>query len=82
MDMNVKVISPTITGILSSVASAKKPQDIEIIPSTEDITVTADEGYYIRSVIVKAIPSSEEETGGIDNGENGESVNSGTVVGD
>ena len=70
MDMNVKVISPTITGVLSSVASAKKPQDIEIIPSTEDITVTADEGYYIRSVIVKAIPSSEE-TGGNNNDDNG-----------
>jgi hypothetical protein len=70
MDMNVKVISPTITGVLSSVASAKKPQDIEIIPSTEDITVTADEGYYIRSVIVKAIPSNEE-TGGNDNDANG-----------
>jgi hypothetical protein len=70
MDMNVRVISPTITGVLSSVASAKKPQDIEIIPSTEDITVTADEGYYIRSVIVKAIPSNEE-TGGNDNDANG-----------
>jgi hypothetical protein len=85
MEMNVKATSPTITGVLSSVASAKKPQDFEIIPSNEDITVVADEGCYIRSVIVKAISSSEEETGGIDNGEsgeNGESVNSGTVVGD
>lgn len=76
MDMNVKVISPTITGVLSCVSSAKKPQDIEIVPSNEDITVTADEGFYIRSVIVKAIPSNVE-TGGNDNDNDDNGTDSG-----
>ena len=47
-----------ITGVLST-TNALVPQDIEITPSNEEITVTADEGHYIRSVVVKAIPSSQ-----------------------
>ena len=70
MEMNVKVASPIITGVLTNVASAKKPQDFEITPSNEDITITAAEGYFIRSVTVKAMPSSEE-TGGNENDDNG-----------
>jgi hypothetical protein len=42
MAMTLNVTSKQIVGVLTSVASAKKPQDIEIIPSNEDITVTAD----------------------------------------
>ena len=57
MDMNIKATSRTITGVLTGVTSAKIPQDIEITPSNEEVTVTADEGHYIRSVVVKAIPS-------------------------
>lgn len=60
MDMNIKATSRTITGVLTGVASAKIPQDIEITPSNEEVTVTADEGHYIRSVTVKAIPSSSQ----------------------
>lgn len=71
MEMNIKATSNTIVGVLSGVSSAKKPQDIEITPTTEDITVTADEGFYIRSVIVKAIPSSSEETEGGNNDNSG-----------
>lgn len=73
MQMDIKAISRTITGVLSGVSSAKKPQDIEVIPTNEDITVTADEGYYIRSVVVKAIPSAdsqEENEDGTENTEN------------
>ena len=61
MQMDIKAASMTITGVLSGVSSAKKPQDIEIMPTNEEITVTADDGYYIRSVIVKAIPSDSQE---------------------
>ena len=57
MDMNIKATSRTITGVLTGVTSAKIPQDIEITPSNEEVTVTADEGHYIRSITVKAIPS-------------------------
>lgn len=72
MDMNIKATSRTIVGVLTGVSSAKKPQDIEIIPTNEDITVTADEGYYIRNVVVKAIPSDsqEENEDGTENTEN------------
>lgn len=72
MDMNIKATSKTIVGVLTGVSSAKKPQDIEVIPTNEDITVTADEGYYIRSVVVKAIPSDsqEENEDGTENTEN------------
>lgn len=72
MDMNIKATSRTIVGVLTGVSSAKKPQDIEVIPTNEDITITADEGYYIRSVVVKAIPSDtqEENEDGTENTEN------------
>ena len=56
MDMNVKATSPTITGVLTGVSSALIPQDIEVIPSSTETVLTADEGHYIRSVTVKAIP--------------------------
>ena len=61
MDMNIKATSRTITGVLTGVASAKIPQDIEITPTNEEITLTADEGHYIRSITVKAIPSDSQE---------------------
>lgn len=69
MAMTLNVASKQIVGVLTNVASAKKPQDIEITPSNEDITVTADEGFYIRSVIVKAIPSNGNTEGGGNNGD-------------
>ena len=69
MDMNIKATSRTITGVLTGVTSAKIPQDIEITPSNEEVTVTADEGHYIRSVVVKAIPSSSQ--GGNNDGNQG-----------
>jgi hypothetical protein len=59
-----------ITGVLS-VNNALIPQDIEVIPSNEDITLTADEGFYIRSVTVKAIPSDNSEGGNDNNDNNG-----------
>jgi hypothetical protein len=58
-----------ITGVLS-VNNALVPQDIEITPTNEEVTVTADEGHYIRSVTVKAIPSDSQEEN--DNGNTGE----------
>ena len=61
MDMNVKATSRTITGVLTGVSSALIPQDIEITPTNEEITLTADEGHYIRSITVKAIPSDSQE---------------------
>ena len=61
MDIKIKATSRTITGVLTGVTSAKIPQDIEITPSNEEVTVTADEGHYIRSVTVKAIPSDTQE---------------------
>ena len=61
MDINIKATSRTITGVLTGVTSAKIPQDIEITPTNEEVTVTADEGHYIRSVVVKAIPSDTQE---------------------
>ena len=57
-----------ITGVLS-VNNALIPQDIEVTPSNEEITLTADEGHFIRSVTVKAIPSDNSE-GGDDNNDN------------
>lgn len=57
-----------VTGVLS-VNNALEPQDFEITPTSEDITVTADEGFYIRNVIVKAIPSNGNTEGG-NNGDN------------
>ena len=45
-----------ITGVLS-VNNALEPQDIEITPTSEDITIAPSEGCYIRSVVVKAIPA-------------------------
>jgi hypothetical protein len=45
-----------ITGVLS-VNNALEPQDIEVTPSDEDITIEPAEGYYLRSVVVKAIPN-------------------------
>lgn len=69
LDMNVTATSPTIVGVLTSVSSALKPQDIEITPSDEEQTVTADEGYFIRTVIVKAIPTNDG--GGSDDGGEG-----------
>lgn len=65
MTMTLNVTSKQIIGVLTNVASAKKPQDIEVTPTNEDVTVTADEGYFIRSVTVKAVSSAGEETGGI-----------------
>ena len=64
MTMTLNVTSKQIIGVLTNVASAKKPQDIEITPTNEDVTITADEGYFIRSVTVKAVSSAGEETGG------------------
>lgn len=58
-----------ITGVLST-TNALVPQDIEITPTNEEVTVTADEGHYIRSVVVKAIPSDSQ--GENDNGNTGE----------
>jgi len=69
MAMTLNVVSKQIVGVLTSVASAKKPQDIEVTPSNEDITVTADEGFYIRSVVVKAIPSDGGNTEGGNSGD-------------
>lgn len=77
MAMTLNVTSKQIVGVLTSVASAKKPQDIEVTPSNEDVTITADEGYYIRSVTVKAVSSTGEETGGTS-----ENDNDGTTNGD
>lgn len=76
MAMTLNVTSKQIVGVLTSVASAKKPQDIEVTPSNEDITVTADEGFYIRSVVVKAIPSDGGNTEGGNNGD-GDGTDSG-----
>jgi hypothetical protein len=45
-----------ITGVLS-VNNALEPQDIEVTPSDEDITIEPAEGCYLRSVVVKAIPN-------------------------
>ena len=45
-----------VTGVLS-VNNALEPQDIEVTPTTEDITIEPAEGCYIRRVIVKAIPA-------------------------
>ena len=66
MDMNIKATSRTITGVLTGVTSAKIPQDIEITPTNEEITLTADEGKFIRTVTVKAIPSDTQEGGNND----------------
>lgn len=71
MAMTLNVTSKQIIGVLTNVASAKKPQDIEITPTNEDVTVTADEGYYIRSVTVKAISSAGETGGTSENDDNG-----------
>ena len=54
-----------ITGVLST-TNALVPQDIEVTPTNEEVTVTADEGHYIRSVTVKAIPSDTQEGGNND----------------
>ena len=43
----------------------------------EDMTITADEGFYIRSVTVKAVSFKDGETGGTD-----ENDNDGTTNGD
>ena len=43
-----------ITGVLN-VNNALVPQDVEVTPGAEDITVEPDEGCYLRSVVVKAI---------------------------
>jgi hypothetical protein len=59
-----------ITGVLS-VNNALIPQDIEVTPSNEEITLTADEGHFIRSVTVKAIPSDNSEGGNDNNDNNG-----------
>jgi hypothetical protein len=45
-----------VTGVLS-VNNALEPQDIEVTPTAEDITIEPAEGCYIRSVVVKAIPA-------------------------
>jgi hypothetical protein len=59
-----------ITGVLS-VNNALEPQDIEVTPSNEETTLTADEGHFIRSVTVKAIPSDNSEGGNDNNDNNG-----------
>jgi hypothetical protein len=62
-----------ITGVLS-VNNALEPQDIEVTPANEDITIEPAEGCYIRSVVVKAIPNNGGGTGdgsGTDSGNNG-----------
>jgi hypothetical protein len=59
-----------ITGVLS-VNNALIPQDIEVTPSNEEITLTADEGHFIRSVTVKAIPSDNSEGGNDGNDDGG-----------
>ena len=56
--------------VVLSVNNALIPQDIEVTPSNEEITLTADEGHFIRSVTVKAIPSDNSE-GGNGNDNNG-----------
>ena len=48
-----------ITGVLST-TNALVPQDIEITPTNEEITLTPEEGKFIRTVTVKAIPSSSQ----------------------
>jgi hypothetical protein len=50
-----------ITGVLS-VNNALEPQDIEVTPSDEDITIEPVEGCYLRSVVVKAIPNNNPAT--------------------
>ena len=45
-----------VTGVLS-VNNALEPQDVEVTPTNEDITIEPAEGCYIRSVVVKAIPA-------------------------
>lgn len=45
-----------VTGVLN-VNNALEPQDIEVTPTNEDITIEPAEGCYIRSVLVKAIPA-------------------------
>lgn len=62
MDISIKSTTPTITGVLTGASSALIPQDIEVVPSSEETVLTADEGHYIRSVTVKAIPSGEPAT--------------------
>jgi hypothetical protein len=62
-----------VTGVLS-VNNALEPQDIEVTPTAEDITIEPAEGFYIRSVVVKAIPNNGGGTGdggGTDSGNNG-----------
>ena len=62
-----------VTGVLS-VNIALEPQDIEVTPTNEDITIEPAEGCYIRSVVVKAIPNNGGGTGdggGTDSGNNG-----------
>jgi hypothetical protein len=63
-----------VTGVLS-VNNALEPQDIEVTPTNEDITIEPAEGCYIRSVVVKAIPNNGGGTGndggGTDSGNNG-----------
>ena len=63
-----------VTGVLS-VNNALEPQDVEVTPTNEDITIEPAEGCYIRSVVVKAIPADEptdeptEPTEGDSNGD-------------
>lgn len=54
--------SQTVTGSLKGIVSAKIPQDITVTPSNIEQTIKADEGCYLRSVIVKAIENKTEET--------------------
>lgn len=65
----IKKSSQTITGSLTGIVSAKIPQDIIVTPSNIKQTIKADDGYYLRSVIVKAIDDNDS-TEGTENEEN------------
>ena len=59
-----------VTGVLS-VNNALEPQDVEVTPTNEDITIEPAEGCYIRSVVVKAIPNNGGGTGDGDGTDSG-----------
>lgn len=61
--------SQTLTGSLTGIASAKIPQDVIITPSNIEQIVEAGDGYYLRSVTVKAIDDNNS-TEGTENEEN------------
>ncbi len=58
-----------------SVSNALTPQDVEVTPTNEDVTIEPAEGCYLRTVVVKAIPTPDEpdtpSDGGDGDGGNG-----------